>query len=373
MLALPLILFAATAAGANSETQQRTVNLSNIKLPHDQNDERIITGEASALFHDGTYFFYFNNWGSCPGVDCCNSSGGCASCCFDHPPYPIQPCSNPYGQNHSVQVYSTKDFVNWTNLGVALPISQRQAGVEFRPCVVYNKLTRRFLLWYEDRGAGEMGYAVAQSEKPEGPFHTTHVNVSMPGAGKIGDFNIFIDDDGKAYHIRTGFDLVLLNADYTGPAKYVTKLTTPERSEAPVMFKRGGFYYVLAGTDCCACIGGSSIFVLASSSVSGPYKYMGDVGSVPGHIFDPFSPSNYVTKAQASTIFKVGEDNYIWLGNQWNSGLSTSPPGPRNHDLLYWAKLEFDDPRNYTAGSQFNSPPVIRQLEYTEVTTFSWW
>ena len=45
---------------------------------------------------------------------------------------------------------------------------------------------------------------------------------------------------------------------------------------------------------------------------------------------------------QASAVFKVGglapgaETSYVWLGNQWNSGLALTPPGPRNHDLLYW-------------------------------------
>ena len=35
-------------------------------------------------------------------------------------------------------------------------------------------------------------------------------------------------------------------------------------------------------------------------------------------------------------------DSYIYLGNQWNSGLQQSPPGPRNHDLLYWGELHFE-------------------------------
>jgi hypothetical protein len=38
--------------------------LSNIALPRDQNGEQIITGEAAALVHNGTYYFYFNNWGT---------------------------------------------------------------------------------------------------------------------------------------------------------------------------------------------------------------------------------------------------------------------------------------------------------------------
>ena len=78
------------------------------------------------------------------------------------------------------------------------------------------------------------------------------------------------------------------------------------------------------------------------ASPAGPWTYQGDVGSVPGRPFDAHSADNYVTKAQGSAAFTVGGQT-VWLGNQWNSGLSQSPPGPRNHDLLYWALLEFDE------------------------------
>ena len=100
------------------------------------------------------------------------------------------------------------------------------------------------------------------------------------------------------------------------------------------MFKRDGVYYVTAGTGCCACIGGSSIYVLTAPSPAGPWTYQGDVGSNPGS-FDPKSPNNYVTRAQGSAVFQVAGQT-IWLGNQWNSA-------PQRHqDLLYWALLDFD-------------------------------
>ena len=60
------------------------------------------------------------------------------------------------------------------------------------------------------------------------------------------------------------------------------------------MFKRDGIYYVLAGTGCCACIGGSTIYVMMAKSLEGPWTYAGDVGSNPTP-FDPHSPNNYVS------------------------------------------------------------------------------
>ena len=47
--------------------------------------------------------------------------------------------------------YSTKDFLTWENLGVALPLSNRGPGELMRMHVIYNANTRLFVMWYEDR------------------------------------------------------------------------------------------------------------------------------------------------------------------------------------------------------------------------------
>lgn len=200
-----------------------TVLLDNTKLPVDQNGNQIITGEADVLFHNGTYYFYFNDWGTCPGVDCCDSSAGCAGCCQTKPPHPLMPgCtdpnngSNPYGLYHQVVGYSTVDFNSWENMGVVLPLALRQPGQLMRPHTLYNAKMGRFVLWYEDRP--ESGYSVAVSDVPQGPFRTINRNVAMPGSGRIGDFDLFMDDDGVAYHVRTGFDVVKLDENFTGAA-----------------------------------------------------------------------------------------------------------------------------------------------------------
>ena len=62
----------------------KLVTLSNVELPIDNQGNRILTGEATVLYVPAAalYYVYFNNWGGCPGVDCCPSPAGCASCCF---------------------------------------------------------------------------------------------------------------------------------------------------------------------------------------------------------------------------------------------------------------------------------------------------
>lgn len=315
----------------------RRVTLDNTKLPHDTRGLPLITGEADVLVHDGSMYFYFNNWGGCTGVNCCNSTSGCASCCFAGP---NDPCV--YTNNHSVVVYKTSDLEKWNYMGEALPLGARHIGIEFRPHVVFNKATNLFVMWYEDRWHGQSGYGVATSSTPEGPFKTISDTVHMTTKDKIGDFDIFVDEDGNAYHVRTGFVIEKLNATYTGVSGETYHFSTPKPSEGPVMFKRSDLYYILPGTGCCSCIGGSSIYVLISKNPMGPYTFQGDVGSNPDHHFDKHSPNNYVTKSQASAVFSVKHSNgttLVWLGNQWVT--SQFPGAPRNHDLLYFTTLPF--------------------------------
>ena len=117
-------------------------------------------------------------------------------------------------------------------------------------------------------------------------------------------------------------------------------------------------------TGCCACRGGSNIEVYTASSPLGPWTARGDVGSNHTLPFDRHSPWNYVTRAQGSKVFNVtaadGSEQFVWLGNQWVS--STQPGMPRNHDLLYWSLLEFDDTV---------SPPSIKQFVRMDSVTLS--
>ena len=212
-----------------------------------------------------------------------------------------------------------------------------------RPHVVYNNVTRQFVLWYEDRP--ESGYSVATSQNPGGPFKTIHSNISMPGTGRIGDFDLFVDNDGVAYHIRTGFDIVQLDSTYTGVDQLVSSFKTPESTEAPILFRRDDMYYAFVGRDCCYCLGGSNVFWLTASSIRGPWTLRGDVGSNPGP-FDPHSPNNYVTRGQGQKVFPVhtrSGPSLLYLGCQWGSGLKQHPPGPRHHDLFFWQLIQFSE------------------------------
>jgi hypothetical protein len=358
------MLFLVCTALALAQCHSASVTLSNTALPRDTSGSLLLTGEASILSYNGTFYFYFNNWGGCAGVDCCPSSSGCASCCFKGP---SDPCV--YTTNHSVVAYSTTDFLSWTPLGEVLGVDARRAGIEFRPQVVFCEATSLFLMYYEDRwsSGSNPGYALAASPTPWGPFATVDPSVVMGGRGRVGDFDVFVDTVSTphtAYHIRTGLSIQRLSANFSAPEGKAVDIPNGG-VEGPAMFERAGVYYLLAGLGCCACRGGSNVVVYTAPSPLGPFKLQGDVGSNRSQAFDAHSPTNYVTHAQQTKVIKVaaadGSTQYLWVGNQWvsNSAGPAGQWGPRNHDLLYFALLQFD------------SHGRILQLEYSPTCTLS--
>ena len=324
----------------------KTITLSNTQLPLDVNGQKIITGETSVLPHperDGFFLYYVNLWGSCPSVDCCPSHDGCASCCY-------VPSTSRYNDtcvfadHHTVYVYET-NLTYWSEPVPVLSPSARAPGIEFRPHVVFAQ--GQYVMWFENRPApiASAGYAVATSTSPKGPFHVVHAKVAV--ADVPGDFDILLDQDGRCWHVQTttndpnatkGFVVTQLNDGCTRVAHPLRSTTfqAPLPAEGPVFFKRENSYYILGGTTCCACRGGSSIYVFRAKSPMGPWSYVRDIGSVPGHVFNKHDPNNYVTRAQASAVFSAGKDQFLWMGNQWVTS------GRRDSSLLYWFVLDWD-------------------------------
>jgi hypothetical protein len=348
--------FAAAAAASTSSFSSslaagRTLTLSNTQLPVDDRGLPILTGEMSVVLDPSSnathpfWVVYSNVWGGCPGDDCC-TMGDCATCCFNPPSHRF-PDACVYTNNHTVVAYRT-DWESWTYLGEALPLSARLPGIEFRPQVIFHAPTNRFLMYYEDRWTGQAGYALAASPTPGGPFTTIADTIKLPGAGRVGDYDVFIDDDGTAYHVRTGLTIVKLNASWTGPTDEYVDIPNGG-VEGPAMFKKDGKYFVLVGPGCCACRGGSDVIVYTSSNPLGPYELVGSVGKNTTAPFNAASPYNYVTRAQQTKVILVpdgaGNVQYLWMGNAWVTAPGPLPGGvggPRDQDLLYFSVLQFN-------------------------------
>jgi hypothetical protein len=180
---------------------------------------------------------------------------------------------------------------------------------------------------------------------------------------------LFVDDDGTGYVLYSAdfwITIEELTPDFLGVTGKMFDGFRGNQSEwgweAPVMFKRQGLYYILAGPMCCFCYQGSGIRVYTATSPLGPYTYQGQdiacgavssrsssssiagagaaaaltaaaaaaaVGvAADGPISTPsqgclFYGSDQVsaTRAQQNFVVEVktsaGETEYLWTGDRW--------------------------------------------------------
>ena len=105
-----------------------------------------------------------------------------------------------------VSCYSSKDLLNWKFEGVALKAITDDPNSDIhptqvleRPKVVYNKKTKKFVMWMHidspDYSKAEAGVAIADS--PTGPFK--YLDGFRPNGTMSRDQTVFVDDDGTAY------------------------------------------------------------------------------------------------------------------------------------------------------------------------------
>jgi beta-xylosidase len=203
-----------------------------------------------------------------------------------------------------INCYSSNDLVNWKYEGVVLAVSDDPTSdiakgcVMERPKVIYNKKTGKFVMWFHLELKGQ-GYkaarsALAISDEVTGPYifvRSERINkgffpFDMPedirklqfGPEKYStwwtpswykavenglflkrdleegqmarDMTLFVDDDGKAYHIYASEENLTLHIaeltdDYTGHNGKYIRVAPGGHNEAPTIFKRKGIYWMI--------------------------------------------------------------------------------------------------------------------------------
>ena len=157
--------------------------------------------------------------------------------------------------------YSSPDLVSWTPDGPLFDATSAlwQSRCDgstygcYRPHVVYNASTRKYVLWINAYDNG-VGYHVFTSDRPDGGFQeTAEPNLAVPegapGGVNYGDQQVFVDHDGTAYlsftDWRVGGDILIekLDPTYTTGSGQWTSVGL-RSTEAPTMFKRGDRYYL---------------------------------------------------------------------------------------------------------------------------------
>jgi hypothetical protein len=213
--------------------------------------------------------------------------------------------------------YSSSDLRQWKFEGPLL--KTRPEGVYYRPHVVYNVRTKKYILWYNwypKLWNGQFG--VAESVSPTGPFTVINENVSVKhSALGVGDLGVFVDGDNKAYLSYNTIkghkvSVELLDDNYTASTLKNSDFIA-ENCEAGAMFKRGDLYYLLTDYTCCFCTQGSGARVFTSKFPLGPFTFRQNINTYPGPatplLMDGVIGNNFYES------FSAGEKNGIevWM------------------------------------------------------------
>jgi beta-xylosidase len=294
-----------------------------------------------------------------------------------------------------VHCYSSSDLYNWRDEGIVLKVNETnpasdiaQGCVLERPKVIYNAKTHKYVMWFhlELKGKGYLAArsGVAVSDNPTGPF--TFLKSFRPNAGywplnvqpchkkpvspdiqdsycggkgclpgpvdsvnilgrdfKDGqmarDMNLFVDDDGTAYHIYSSEEnstlhISRLTDDYLSESGEYFRVFVGRYMEGATLFKRQGKYYIIA-SDCTGWAPNAARSAVADS-IFGKWTELGNPAQGSDAETTFHSQSTYVLKVQGKP------DTYIFMGDRW------TPDNPMDGRYI-WLPIVFenDAPRLY--------------------------
>jgi hypothetical protein len=289
--------------------------------------------------------------------------------------------------------YSSPDLTKWKLEGPLL--QEKPEGVYYRPHVVYNRKTKKFILWYNwypQLWNGQFGVAV--SDRPAGPFKIINDKVAVKHSILgVGDLGVFVDDDGKAYLSyntisRHKVSVELLNEDYTASTMQGSAFIA-EHCEAGSMFKRNGIYYLLTDYTCCFCTQGSGAQVFTASNPLGPYTFRQNINRYPGEasavLHDGFLNDNLFETLQP----KQQQGLEVWLkkeksissitlhqftGNR--SGQCGEVNNPQTHQSIlqhgfriqYWQNGTWR-PVQSTVAAKHSSQQITYTIQFNRIAT----
>lgn len=284
-----------------------------------------------------------------------------------------------------VHCYSSKDLYNWVDEGIVFSVSEDpesmivKACIIERPKVIYNEATKKFVMWFHHELKG-MGYkaaktGVAVADNPKGPFR--YLESINPNAGEwplnftddqkamtfpqklkdwsdewkeavsnglfvhrdfekgqmARDMTLFVDEDGKAYHIHASEEnltlhISLLNDDYTGFTDQYVTMMPAGHNEAPAIFKREGKYYMI--TSGCTGWAPNAARSFVSDHLFGPWEALGNPCR------GTEEQVNTTFNAQSTFILEnpKRKGQYIFMADRWE-------PEDAIHGRYVWLPIVF--------------------------------
>lgn len=205
-----------------------------------------------------------------------------------------------------------------------------------RPKVLYNKKTQKYVMWmHYENGIhyGKACCAVAICDTIDGDY--TYLGAFNPVGNMSRDCTVFVEEDGAAYFLsaaRENQDLILyrLTQDYLAIEEQVKIYWPGQCREAPALFKKDGYYYLLTS----ACTGwapNQGKYAVTSSLLDG-FGTMKTFGN--GTTYD--SQPAFVLPIQG-----YEGTEYLYVGDRWN--------GTQYHESTYvFLPLTFDEQGNMT-------------------------
>lgn len=196
--------------------------------------------------------------------------------------------TNGFVPSNHYRCYSSSDLNNWRYEGKLLP--DQPEGVYYRPHVIYNESTQKYVLWYNwypQLWNGQFGVAV--SDTPQGPFEIVNDNVPMANSEYgLGDFGLFVDDDGTGYISYNTIRDHMVSIEKLSPDFLSSTMDNggiiAKHVEAGSQFKREGKYYLLTDYTCCFCNYGSGARVYVSDNPLSGYQNTGNINRYPGKL-----------------------------------------------------------------------------------------
>ncbi len=244
---------------------------------------------------------------------------------------------NPDFSFKAVSMYRSLDLKTWEFRNDVLKASSAAeldpANIE-RPKVIYNDVTKKFVLWahWENgKDYGQARVAVATSDTVDGDY--AYEGSFRPLGYDSRDMTVYKDTDGKAYLIsssKVNYDLniYLLDPTYTKIDSLVTVLKGFHR-EAPAIVKRGGTYFLVTSGATGWTPNRAAYFT--ASSLAGPWT--GPTAFGDSTTFN--SQSTHILPVQGS----MGT-SYLYMGDRWGPAISQKV----NESTYVWLPLTFPTP-----------------------------
>ncbi len=268
-----------------------------------------------------------------------------------------------------VTCYSSKNLTRWNYEGVALSVVDEEGNdiergcIIERPKVIYNEKTGKFVMWFhlelKGKGYAAARYGVAVSDTPVGPYKFLYSSRANAGIYPIGfctentaslkeslsgemkwwtplwrkeinrgmfivrdfeegqmsrDMTLYVDDDGKAYHIYSSEEnltlhIAQLTDDFLHHNGTYVRVAPGGQNEAPAIFKHDGTYWMI--TSGCTGWAPNKARMFSAKNIFGPWKQH------PSPCRGPLEEKTFGGQSTYIQKFAGKDDCFIFMADIW--------------------------------------------------------